>query len=237
MALTQAQLLTEINSALGNRDDYPSDRQIVALNMAQMRVARAFDWHEMQQYIDFTLPYTGTDTDRFYTVPSNLRKIYSFRIVDPVDVSKARRLRFVPQFQWDDGIPDSRDYERDTPEIYTIWGTQFEFFRIPDQAYNTELRVAKWPTDFTEAATTQTSDLLNKDDMIICLSVSWAFLTLREEDSANYWFGIYKDMLVDATNENVEEHELELKPRFENARGGVVTVDPWRDPFNRSGRF
>lgn len=229
-SLTLAEMQTEMLSAFGNRDDISEDRRIVFLNIAQMRIARLYDWNELQNSVSGTIGDAGDVTiDKFEAVPTNLRKIYSFRITDPASRTDSRKLRYTPQTQWDMQFPETEVDTAETPQFYTIWNNQFEFWRIPEKVYNYELRVLNWPTDMNKATPTQTSDLDHKDDMIISLAVSWGFLTLREMEDANRWWAIYRDMANNAVGQDVEEHEIDVRPTL--SRSSLVRGDPWAEPF------
>lgn len=240
--LTQSELDSELLAAHGNRDDFTEARRLIALNLAQVRIARIYDWNELQSVDTGTIGSAGVkSTDKFELTPTNIRRIYSFRIVDTASKTNSRKLRWVPQRQWDQNVPESEAWDTDTPTIYTIWkrsgAFNFEFWRIPDQEYDYEIRSVKWPTDFVSGGGA-VSDLDNKDDMIVALAASWLFLTAREMEQANTWWQVYKNMANDATNQDIEEHEVDIRAPLEmRIRGGspYEGSDPWRDPFNRSG--
>jgi hypothetical protein len=239
-SLTLTQLQTELNSAHASRTDFTEARRIVALNLAQTRIARLYDWNELQALDTGTIGDAASPaTDKFEAVPSNIRRMYSFRIVDTASKSNSRKLTWVPQRQWDQNVPETEAWVTDTPVMYTIWKRttlQFEFWKIPDQSYNYEIRSAKWPTDFATASPNATSDLDNKDDMIIALAASWGFLTFREMDEADKWWKIYRNMANDALGQDIEEYEIDIRAPLEQAiRGRTPGPEPWLDPFNRTG--
>lgn len=239
--LTLSQLQTEVLAAHGNRGDYSEDRRIVALNIAQTRIARAYDWNELWAIDTGTIGDAADVTvDKFENTPTNIRRIYSFRIVDAASKQNSRKLRFVHQKHWDEEIPETEAWATETPSIYTIWKRSgnfvFELWQIPDTSYNYEIRSAKWPTNFVSTSPTATSDLDDKDDMIIALAASWLFLTGREMEEANRWWAVYKEMLNNAADQDIEQNEIDLKAPLEMAlRGDLPGVEPWKDPFNRSG--
>ena len=240
MALTLTSILAEIEAAHGNRGDVTEARRIIALNLAQIRIARIHDWNELNEVDTGSIGTAGVPaTDKFEAIPSNIRRIYSFRTVDPADQGNSNKLTWVPQRQWDTFVPESEAWTVDQPTHYTIWkrsGTfNFELWKIPDTTYNYEIRSNKWPIDFT-AGSDVASELENKDDMIIALATSWLFLTAREMEEANRWWAIYKEMANNATGQEIEEHEIDIRAPLEQAmRGSTPTTEPWTDPFNRTG--
>ena len=240
MSLTLTQLLSEVHKAHAERDDFTEDERIIALNFAQMRLARVQDWNELWS-IDTGIIGDASDpaTDKFEDIPSNIRKIYSFRIVDTASKQNSRKLEFTPQRQWDEEVPETEAWATGTPSQYTMWRRSssfvFEFFKIPDESYNYEIRSSKWPTDFASGSPNAVSELDHKDDMLISLANSWGFLKFREMEEANRWWRIYREMLTNAVGEDMSEHEKEIVPAIVRAtRRGLPSVEGWKDPFNRS---
>lgn len=242
MALTLTELLTEVSSAHGNRTDISEARQIVALNLSQIRIARMHDWNELWEVDSGTIGQAVPvpATDKFENTPANIRKIYSFRTVDTASKTKSKKLIWVPQRQWDEFVPESEAWSVNQPTNYTIWKRSgqfvFELWPIPDEEYNYEIRSNKWPTDFSAASPSASSELENKDDMLIALATSWLFLTVREMEEANRWWTVYKEMLSNATGQEMEEHEIDIRaPLEQSIRGSYPVVEPWKSPFNRTG--
>lgn len=226
--MTQTEMETELKGALGNRQDLNA-RLYHFLNLAQVRICRKHDWREMSTITEGSLPFTGTKTDdRFLALPTNMRSLYSFLLVDPDSMSDSFELQLIQLNVWNKFISATDAYSRGKTSSYTIWEKKFEFWRIPDKAYLYEIRHTLWPTEFTNGGGL-VSDLDRKDDMIIALGASWAFLTLREMDEANRWWGIYKNMINDHIGLEVERPALDIKPAFETFKGG--NSDYWTDPF------
>jgi len=239
--LTFTELDTELQAAHGNRDDISQARRVVALNLAQTRIARIYDWNELQSIATGQIGDNADPAlDKFEATPSNIRRIHSFKIVDTASKTNSRKLQWVPQRQWDESVPETEAWSVDIPVQYTIWkrggAFNFEFWKIPDQSYNYEIRYAVWPTDLSSISPSATSDLDKKDDMIVALAASWLFLTNREVEEANRWWAVYRQMADNATNQDIEEHEIDIHAPLERAiRGRHPTADPWLDPFNRTG--
>jgi len=230
--LTQDEIKTEVRSALGNRTELDA-RLSTILNITQIRLARLYDWNELQSITSGSLSFTGTvSVDKFLTLPSGISKIYSFRILSSGSTIAPRKLAFVPQKRWDTEIPDAEYYTTGKPSIYTVWGTQAELWHIPGEAYSYELRTSLWPTAFDSATGSQKSDLDHKDDLIIMLGTSWAFATLREMDEADKWFGIFKNAAKNALGQDITEYERDIRPRSQET-GSLPAVNPWQDPFFR----
>ena len=233
--LTQAQLLTEVGAAFADRDDITTARQIIALNLSQKRIARAHDWNELQALKAGAIAFVGTPaTDKLWAIPiavATLHRIHSFKIVDSASKANSRKLKWIPQRQWDQSIPETEAWDVDTPTFYTIWREKIEFFKIPDKAYNYEIRHSIWPTAFTVDGTAALSTLDDKDDAIMAWAISWLFATLREMEEANRWFAIGRDFVQTSIGQELEEYESEIRPPFESGFPSSASPPYYSDPF------
>lgn len=83
--LTQEELWDEVRSALGNRSqsDIPDTRITLALNLAQSRIARSYDFAELGTTSFAQMNFTGNAAIDKYLVPPPLTKtIHSFVVLD-----------------------------------------------------------------------------------------------------------------------------------------------------------
>ena len=225
--LLKSELIDEATQFLGNRADIPDSRYVRWLNLAQMRIARLKVWEELQR---LNTSLVTVISDKFITEPDNIRKIYTFRLIDGAD---SRILTGKPSKAFDTFIPLPSRFAEGRPSIYTRWAGKFELYKIPDAVYNLELRYSTWPTAFTTSSDV-VSDLEEKDDALIMLMVSWGFLSLRNiEDATKYWY-IYQDMINSAAMEDVERPDIDIKPEGLSSGGMSSNNNPWEDPFINS---
>jgi len=186
--LLKSELINEVSKFFADRSDIDAARYVLWLNLSQQRIARLKVWEELQGLDTSLVTVAG---DKFVSEPSNIRKIYTLRLIDG---DNSRFLNGKPQKAFDKLIPLPSQHAEGRPSIYTRWAGKFELYQVPDLVYNLELRYSKWATAFTTGADI-VSDLNEKDDALIMLTVSWGFLTLRNiEDATKYW-RIYKDMI------------------------------------------
>jgi hypothetical protein len=83
--LTQQELWDEVRSALGNRSrtDIPDARITLALNLAQSRIARSYDFSEMGQVAFAQMNFTGNAAiDKYLVPPPATKSIHSFVVLD-----------------------------------------------------------------------------------------------------------------------------------------------------------
>ncbi len=227
--LTLDNIKDELRESMGGRNDVNSRLERI-INLAQMRIARVKKggWEELDKTYDTTLSIAGTvEQDKLITLQSTLRDITSFRII--VGSNQSRKLTYVPIRKWDEVIPEPEYYARGKPTLYTIQNNVAEIWRVPDVAYRAIIRTKQWPTTLSTAG--QTSDLDNKDDLIINLSLSWIFNSQSKMDEAGRFWTIYSAALNEATGEDDEKIDQIIMPDF-NLHTNFDT-EYWRDPFMR----
>ena len=221
--LTRSELVTEVHSFFANRTDVDSDRIITWLNLAQTRIARLKVWEELKE-LDTSLQTSASN--KFLAEPSGIRTIFSLRLIDG---AHSRKLIGKPADTFDSFIPNPARYAEGRPSIYTRWNGNFEFWKIPDDTYDLELRYSKWATAFNSSDDV-VSDLNEKDDALIMLTVSWGHHSLRNNKDAGKYWGIYKDMINDAAKEDVENPDLPVMP--EGVKPNIkLGGDYWNNPF------
>jgi hypothetical protein len=223
--LTGTELEDEVRYNLGGRTDLDS-RLYRFLNFAQTAICRQHDFEELEQLTDDTIFTASTST---YTLTARPRRIHSVRLIDG---ALSRKLKYVPHRLWDDFIASPAAYTTARTSFYTIWQNKLEWFRIPDDNYNGKIRWSKWATDFA-ASSSLTSDLENKDDIIIAFATAWAFRSLGEQDKMLWWGNIGWNLLKQAINISRTDPDREILPVGEIKS---VIGEYWNDPFVRSMR-
>ena len=228
--LTLDDMKDEMRSSLGGRTDINA-RLTRILNLAQMRIARKHRWEELENLYTNTTAFTSTPADdKYLAMPSNLRDVYSIRLLDGAN---SRKLVRVPNRSWDKRIPSPEYFATGRPSLYTLRRNIMEFWKVPDAAYSLEAFGISWPTVFVDATPTAVSDLDQKDDMLITLAMSWTFMTLRNREEAARWWAIYANMMNDAVDEEVEKPDLDF-PVGLKLDTGQIGGEYYRDPFVKS---
>jgi len=226
--LTESELKDEVKRALGNRDDMDS-RLVRFLNLAQTKMARTHEFEELQTVTDASLGYTGTAADdKFLDVATTIKTIYSFRIFDS---AMSRKLEYIPSRQWDKRIPLPEYYATGWPSHYTKWRHKLEFWRVPKQAFNYEMRHSVWPTAFSDSLPSATSDFLNKDDIIIYLAVSWAYASSGKTQKATEFWQFYRTAMNSAIGDDIVSPDMTIAPNVGGGIDGVELGKYWADPF------
>lgn len=234
MSLSFSAFKDEIERHLGNRDDIDDVRVARQLNLAQTRMARAFDFRELQAKTSVSITPSGVaTTDKYYTFNVNLHTLYSVLFTES---NRSYFLEWVPQGQWDRLI--SKPEELGTgirATNFTVWDgapVKLELWRVPSAAYSLTFKYSLWPTDFDGVTMSQTTDLKNKDDALLNLTVSQYFRSLGMSQQANEFFGIYKDMMKDAMDDD-SQPGITLIPRGIRADRSL-SANYANDPFVRS---
>jgi len=229
--ITYTQMKTEILANLGNRSEFDEDRLVVILNLAQMRIARFRAWEELTSVTDDTFTITADEEDdKAVPLPSNIKDIYTFRIITGQGQSRKLIRRTTRWF--DENIPEPEYYTRNKPVNYTRFANALEVHPVPDDTYRYLIRQRFWPTAFDKTAG-QKTELDHKDDLLVALSTNWAFQSLGRLEDAGRWWTIYLNMLKSAGLEDAEKPDEMIAPAFES---GLKTGEYWRDPFVKGVR-
>ena len=232
--LTRANLRAEVESNLGGRTNTTRiDRQ---LHLAQIRIARAWNWQELVVREDRTITVTGVaSADKRSTTLSaiNVREILALgHSIDTTPV----KLISLPQRQWDQMInqPDKLVTTAGNPTHYMAYGgaggTILEWFPVKTVGnWTLHCQYTVWPTDFANDSAVSALD--NKDDIILAACTSALFHSLGMADDGGRWFGVYRDMLRGAMEEDSYKPDVSLAPRRISEQDHGVVGDPVADPF------
>ena len=221
--LTVAEMQTEIRGNMGGRTDLNA-RHLTWINFVQDMIARQYDFPEMDETAESTL----TASQATITIATRPRAVYSFRIIN---ASQSARLTYIPNAQWDTLIPYPEDFSEAQPTHYTYWDNKFEFWRVPDAAYEYKMRWRKYPTVLT--ATTEKSDYDRKDDIIVCFATSWGFKSIGDTERMNYWGNHAWNQLKGAIKSESRKPDKHIVPISEIKE---LVGQPWLDPFTVSDR-
>ncbi len=163
------------------------------INLAQIQVVQV---HEFQNLNDL---YEGstTEDELYYSFPSQMKDIHTFRIIDGTNSRKLTRLR--PD-QMDSKIPAPAELSTGVPSFYLRYGNQFELWRIPDATYTMRLRASFWLTPLT--GDTQSPDLDYIDLCILDKAAEIGWRSLQQTDEANGWKETFITDLGIATRED-----------------------------------
>lgn len=224
--LTLAEIKTEVLTNLGGRSDQ-DDRITRIINLAQVRIARRGNFRELRALLSDTTSAAGGETGKFLAVPATLREIFSLVLLDG---TSSRKLTQITAKQFDKYVPAPQVYDTGRPSIFILYKDFIEFWRVPDQAYEVRLRCNLWPTAFTDTSTSATSDLDEKDDIIIALTTAMIFDSLRMEKDADKYFKIYGSMMREALDESEYQPGQDIVPAFEVGAGDTTDyhLNPWQ---------
>lgn len=227
--LTLTELKAELKAGLANRSDLDS-RLTRILNLAQQRIARLHDFDEMEVISTSILPFNNVPADKYVTFP-NLRELYVFKILDGMQSFKLTGL--TPRL-FNRQVPAPEEMTRNTPRIYTIWKNTAILFPVPHQAYDTEIWWTKWPTAFTDSNLTAVSDFENKDEVLIELSLVYAYKSLGKVEEAQKHWSMARGLLQEMVLTDSEKPDTDIIPGAPGASlDGVMAGEYWNDPFSR----
>lgn len=191
-SLTEAQLIVEVEAALGNRVDQqitPS-RIVNALNLAQQRISRFYSFPELRQDWQATGIITGSPAiDKWLVLPQGIKVVHSFLLQDQAN---SRKLIEKPWRMFDYNVPLPEFLAPDWPSYYTRFDLQVAMlFPIPLSPFAYFLRATMLPTPFVGTTSptfgTQVSDFTDKDDVLISLASAYFLRTIGRHDIAQAW--------------------------------------------------
>ena len=184
--MTQAQLMAEVRACLGNRvTNQLTDLRIVnALNLGQQRISRFWAFPELRADWVVTGIVTGNPVvDKWLALPPNVRVIHSLVLQDNAN---SRKLTEKPWRMFDYNVPLPEFIAPDWPSFYTRFDLNvLMLFPVPLSAFMYFMRSTMLPTPFTSnnaSNSTQLSDFVDKDDIIVDLACSRLWRSLGRPD-------------------------------------------------------
>lgn len=236
MAKTRDQMVTIIGDAIGKSTAATAisgallgDRCVDFLNWGQQRIARSYNFPELN--VNLETPVTVTDVKRYpmVTGTNNLgmtrpKDIASIRLIDS---QNSRALTRKNQRWFDSHFPSPTNYTSGFPSIYVRYGNNIEFFRIPNAAYSLYIRYPQWASDLS--TTNQTSDFEYKDQLLIASGILEGYLHFEEYTDVQTWSQRFLGLLSDAIK---TEGEMDWEPvATPFGRGGYISGEYWIDPY------
>lgn len=234
--LTTTELIDEVSTHLASRSDVTDSRIVRALNMAQEYLARTKDYEELRAVITGTFTITASPgSDKFLPFSSlsitNPHEIYSFRVITAD--GRSRKLHYRTTRTFDRLIPEPEFYARGIPDVYIVWNDKFELWRVPDEAYDFEIRITKFATALSVGAGGAKSDFREKDDLLVFLGVSWLFGQLGEYDRMGLFFSMFNTRAKQAELKEARRPDQDIISDAGGADSIVTIGEPWANPFIR----
>jgi len=232
--MTRDQMVTEICDTLGKARASVSvsganleDRVVNYLNWAQRRVAKAFDFDELN--VLNTASTLATSKKRYSFSDLGLVRLKDIRSIRLIDSANSWKLERWHYRKYDKKYPRPEQYSTARPRIYVRDGNNLEFFKIPDDNYSLSIRYAQWPQVL--ASGSQVSDYENKDELLIAGGILEGYLAMEEYADAKLWYERFTGILSDCIK---VLRSLDWEPEAEPFRGDPTysSGEPWLDPFS-----
>ena len=231
--MTHSELRDEVRANVRRSTNALANSRITTwLNWAIDLIADLHTFEEMRQIVTGS---TQADYKR-YSFPSSMKDIHSLKLIDG---TMSRKLICVSSRHFDKNIPRPETYAKGRSTWYVDYGTLFELYKIPDKAYDLELRASFYPTHLSGDADTIKIGLLNVSfsriaDKLSCYAATAEGLdSLKEHDDAKTWwnkfYAAYKVALQ--TDHSAEDWEP-IAREFTSTR--VATGEYWNNPLIRS---
>ena len=224
MAATLTELRDELQGILGRREDVSNDRLTRAVNFAQERIAREpVHWRELERMNDWRLT-ADVESYRLADVlegGANFHELYNLTLFRD---NYQYKLTYIPVRTFDNQY---WDISSAWPRSYTLWGQSLLIFPRPDVNYRMRTRYSVWPKAMS--APGETSELTNKDGIIVAFAVSHLYQGLGNQEASGRWYTIARNQVEQAraSNDYVSDEA--------GSMGAGVDSRPayWLDPFVR----
>lgn len=242
MGMTRLQITTEICDTVGKNLGASSLSGLELkervekyyLNWAQRRIADHYSFYELQKLKDDATTVANVNTYPIESGANNLgltdcAMVNSVRLVDG---AYSRKLDFWHYRKYDQWYPNPEQFTPDRPRIYTRWGNDLIFFKIPREAFTLKIRYGRYPTELTSDG--QFHDYgQDKDMLMVTVGVMQTYLSLQEYRDATIWYEIFLGQVQDAVrSERDDDWEPQAEP---TGRPAYMPGEPWIDPFGSAG--
>lgn len=233
---TPGTLAGEVHAGLGNRTDTDA-RITAALNLSQERIARLYDFAEMNKTVSTTMTYTGVPaTDMFIPMPDSspyIREIFSVVLKDG---SRSHKLRQIPTRTWDRVLGDPSALSgNDRPYFYSIWDYQSgvaEIYPLPTKTLPVQWRITQWPTPLSAA--TDKSIFRFKDELLIEGALIYLMFSLGMEEDAAKHVKKLAGFMEEAVKADPREPDIDVQPSPNSEMQGDFQGAYWTNPFIKS---
>lgn len=236
-ALALSDFQNEVFAGLGNRGDISIGRIVTALNLAQSRIARSYDFSELATTQFAQMNFTQNPAiDKYLVPPPNIKTLHSFVVLDTSagasSLGQSRKVTEKPWRWFDKRYPAPEFIPPGWPEIYARWGNIIVMTPSPFLQFTAMMRLTVYPTPFRSDALIQVSDFENKDDIILCYALGYFYKMLGRADRAVYFEGLAKEQLDEAIEKDDFRPDIEVSRDSVDLKTGAMGPY-WSDPWSQ----
>ena len=202
------------------RPSFDTTRAGRYINWGQKFVARQGTFREMI-YEDTSM--STTSGFKSYPYPTRLKELFSMRLLDGAN---SRKLELYTVRRFDRDVPYPEQFSTGRPIYYIDKGPNFDLNRIPDAAYHLNLVYARFPVDLS--GNSDTSMLVDKDDLILAAATMFALITIRAKDEAQAWgqtFNFLWDSVISG-----EVKKVDWLPEMVKTQPVSFLGEYWKNP-------
>ena len=240
MAKTRDQMVTIVADALGKSQSATavsgallSTRCVDFLNWGQDRICRAYSFDELDILNESAATVASVKVYPLTTGTNNLgltrpKDISSIRLIDSENSIKLVRWS---DRKFDRVYPRPANFATGRPRIYIRWGSNLEFFKIPDAVYSLAIRYPQWAAELS--STSSTSSFEYKDQLIITSGILEGYLHFEEYNDADVWLQKFLGLLSDCIRAEGDTDWETQADEFSMKRGGYYSGEPWIDPYGQ----
>src|SRR6185437_746866 len=168
------------------------------------RLSRAYDWMELQNFVDLVTSFTSTPaSDKLLVLPNTVKNINTIILYDSSSpTTQTRKLVGKTAGVFDKFWPAPESLPAYKPKFYTRWGYTLTLYPVPYAAYPVKIKTTNYPTAFVLGQPNAVSDFDQKDDILIALALEYAWRSLGMHDKADQYQGMALNQIKEAIKFN-----------------------------------
>lgn len=239
--LSLIELEVEVLAGLGDRTEnsISTSRLISAINLAQSRIARAYDFSEMATVVYAQMNFTGDPAiDKFLVPPNDTKNIHSFVLLDTSagasSMGQSQKVTERPWRLFDRKYPAPEWLPPGWPAEYARWGNIIVMAPAPFYQFTAMLRYTRYPLAFDAERPSQKSDFENKDDCIIDYALAYFYKILGRPDRSAAFEASSKERLDEAIEKDDTRPDMEVARDIDQGASDATQGAYWAQPFVKS---
>jgi len=181
------------------------------------------------------MSFTGNPAvDKYMTVPPNLKTLHSFVLLDTTagSASLGQSVKVIQKpWRWfDNAYPSPEWLTPGWPQVYAYWGQFIVMAPPPFAQFTAQLRSLNLPTPFTTNNLSQTSDFMDKDDIIINWTLGYKWRSYGRLDRAVYHENLVNELVEEAIELDDRRPDIEVSHDL-GPVPAAVSVPYWSNAF------
>jgi hypothetical protein len=178
-----------------------------------------YDFPELQT----TDTVSTTASAETTAVPSLFKAIYDERSVTLHETGKLEHLEIMTPGEFFQDHPKPDEDTEDEPTELCVWGNEFLWYPVPDDAYSIRLRHILYHDTFDDNNVHSLGE--ECDRAIIAVSTAMTYEAMMELEDAQYWYNIAISHMADVMSRSQSGIALSRPSKLYRGNKGMLTPD------------